>query len=459
MGKNLCYFVNLFFLLLSLTESNPALGWDLPLSGSTIGQDSTTVTVRLTERMPSTAPNTAAAAAAPAAPTTAVAAGAAESAPGNTCEGLKAAITDDLVDGGKPSPEEIACKTQATNCLNTVTIASMACLSTTSPQWVGLIIPAMSAVLELKQMTASPQEMCSKGEKLLTSLSGALTAYNLACGADQLVCNNSCEAAAKTCAGAESTFTAASAQACVQKCGSYKVGLAIGAAGALEFLKTAMTANNCSNKLDCTNPINYTNAACTANCSLAQNQNSPACVCQVNPNAAGCTAAYSASSTSLGNGTVGGLGNPVTTAAIKAKGALNESGPLVPGTGGASAPSTAGAGSGSGGGGGGSSGQASAGGGSPSHATGADKASSPSDLYAGLMSAGGSVARTGGGYGNDSDGSGGAGSKYSMFMPNKANARTPAASSELTGSGGQTNWQKVRRTYTDLNTTLINGPR
>jgi hypothetical protein len=354
-----------------------------------------------------------------------------------------------------------ACKAAVASCLSANNAASSGCLSV-SPQLVALA-PAVSAVASLAQLATDPPKMCKKGSELLTIISGGLAAFNAYCGVQQMSCSTACAAPlhAACATSAIKTITGAVAS-CSKSCGNFKLTLAAGAVGAVALLKTALTANKCSNALDCNQPANYTNPTCAANCSLAQNASSQACICQANPTAAGCSA-YNAGTTSAGMGTVGGGVGSVGTLSNNSTaglGALPGANP-TPGPGNSQASGLAGADGGSKGGGGSGGG----GGGTGAGAAGAQKAAGSekgaSDIYGGLLGGGGSAGRAGSGYDSAGGaGGGGFGGKYAKFLPTKAGVAGRGAAStgnELTGAGGKTNWEKVRSTYTDLNSTLLNS--
>lgn len=230
-------------------------------------------------------------------------------------------------------------------------------------------------------------------------------------------------------------------------CEKYSQQVAAIAAALMNGLLQMMQMQQCQQDqgLDCaTNP---TDPQClkddSVNCSKPEHYSNPQCICQVNPNAAGCPGADSSKVGEMSGRdpySSDPSGDPSATTpaddALGLDGNRRKNAGAGPGAGG----------SGFGGGGGGS------GGGRGADAGAAPAGTKPTsaDVLAGDYGGGGGGGRgaMGGGYPEVTDSMGKA-------LKNADLRKTAAAGGALTGANGRSNWQKVRERYRDNRPSLL----
>ena len=384
---------------------------------------------------------------------------------GATCDSALATLNTAVQAANKIQGAETAllqtCAAAVGNMSSQLHMAMGMCLST-SPK-LALLAPAIGGISSLSELASDPAKMCKKGADLMKFLSAGIAAYNVACAADQLMCAGSVKNLAVACKAAMESpsmsnanlgaaVTGASAS-CQKACGNFLPSAAAGALGAVAFLKTSLSSSKCAEALDCNQPQNYSNPTCVANCALAQNAQSPTCLCANNPNDPSCQSAYQAGATTLGTSAVGGA----AIGALHMPSNLGPGGPAtapnipVTGAGGTAAGLAGGSGNGGGGSGGGGSG-----GGPGAGPAGAARSASGglagAEAPGGLMPGGGSASNGKGGYA-DAAGGVGASNKFKGAMPTKSDRNTASASKEV-GPRGKEIFDQMSNEYKVLGSTF-----
>lgn len=398
-------------------------------------------------------------------------------------------------------------------CIELHSTAASACLESLSPH-----IASTAATINTLLSTAGTAvtDNCSKFKTAMDIAKGGLTLYTAACGAAKAGCGGYCVAARSglesmkryaevalratggvTCnpavhdtpeklaqceSGAKTTYrnvllglsgTRSVEQAVAgelernssngsvaEKISLCTTQYAALAASAVSGIASLMGAFNQGNKCEDETTANPTPTASVADltnkCQKEENKNLPECICMANPRTEGCSGSggdragnnNSRSGLTTGDGsngatrTVAGADLGSDTPMGIEPGAVNNSG------GGAGASgSTGGGGSGLGGGSGGGSG------GPNAAADGAGGKGLDTNILGGASGGGG------GGYG----GVGGSGDKYRQYLPGgakdpaKGMAGQSAASREVTGQGGKSNFEKVKDRYIDNKKSLLNN--
>ncbi len=360
-------------------------------------------------------------------------------------------------------------------CMGKASIASNMCFEGTSPS-IKTGMTVVGSVLSAVKM-ASPADACSGFAKAMDTARNVISAFNLACGGAHALCDSNCStviehiAAKKAANLAEiktqepiaanvaSPATAAAAQAEITRlttenaglvkakactatlqktCNSYSAQLTAGAAGILGLVIQSQAADTCNTKLSPSpTPVD---CKIVANATLAQ------CICEKTPRATGCDGYKSSASSSADHSS----NNSSTTTSNKTEngggggdfGGGGDSGNLPAGSSG-----SGGGGSASGGGKGIDGGLGSAGGAAKKDA--AQKKGINTNILGGDYGGGGGS--RGGGRSSSEEAMQ---SQYKNFLPGEKNdpmrnVANDSAAGPLTGSGGKTNWDKVRERYDD----------
>ncbi len=360
------------------------------------------------------------------------------------------------------------------SCMGKASTASTMCFESTSPT-IKTGMTVVGSVLSAVKM-ASPADSCSGFAKAMDTARNIISAFNLACGGAHALCDSNCStvmasieakkaanikqittlraeiaASAGTAAALEAEVTRLTAQnaglvkakACtftLQKtCNSYTAQLTAGAAGVLGLVIQSQAADTCNAKLS--------PSPTPVDCSVATNATLAQCICEKTPRASGCEGYKSTSTSSADNSSAN---NSLISSKDKEKGGGDFGG--GGGNDGGSLPTGSG-GSGGGGFAGGGGGKGIDGGLGSAAGTAKKDAAQKTGINTNILGGdyGGGGGSRGGGRSSTDEAMQ---SQYKNFLPGEKNdpsrnVANDSASGPLTGSGGKTNWDKVRERYDD----------
>lgn len=360
--------------------------------------------------------------------------------------------------------------------------ADTMCLEGTSPKIVGAVsvingLMSGASVLGLN-------EACSKHKQVMDVATAAMTAFTAQCAYFKYSCESSCvsgkaqveknrlklikekehclETSGLTVEGcgfdpqiANATKASAYLSKMIVNCNSYSTAITSSIVGAAALAKRYMVANQCETKTgtDCTANPNAAGCVVKLDCSKSENDTKVECICMKAPRTAGCPGASAPTTASVMGSSPGNSAAPAATPAPPTDPNFSLTQDLNgskisggPGSGGAGVGSPGAGGSGGGG-------------------RGADSAKSAaangkSSLNANILSGD----QGGGGGGGMRYGSGRSGqdssAQYKAYLPGGEkdpgrNLASQPAQSEVTGAGGEDNWNKVSSRYRDNKPTLM----
>ena len=363
------------------------------------------------------------------------------------------------------------------SCVAKAKFAMGLCFSSTNPtiMHATAVIGGMTAVVG---GAMSLTDSCSKIGEAMKYANVALTAYNTACAGAMLVCKSSCANLLTTANAAETAGTWTTnfisgegpsphpidvldpATTVMADCAGYKWNMIAAGAGILAMVAQFGIAKKCEKEtMNCKgNSVDPRCPAMTVDCSKTVNLTKVQCVCQIRPNTPGCMGATGGNRqdtysrmTPEGNG---------TTINSNLNGGGANLGPDTKGFKGTEDPTTSVKGAGGAGGGGAAGGSGFSGAGA-----GGKKGETAKSLNANVLGGGDG----GGGGGGGSGGHGGGyddldpKSPYKAFIPGGANDPSRSGmskevySSQITGGGGKSNWEKVRDRYRDHKSSLLSN--
>ncbi len=385
-------------------------------------------------------------------------------------------------------PEVDAAKAAATKCNAAATDASLNCHEATNPKVMAgvAMINTMMSASDLMDVNS----VCNKQSNIMNVAKAAMTGFTAYCSASKLLAQSSCGSSETATSSAQTAVqtrynechllcmkgTIASS-VCETDCISVRVKenanvatiqtfnkaaasscevdammLASGAAGILSLINKISTADQCK---AATTAASTTGTPTPVDCSGTANDTNPTCICLKSPRTAGCPGASAAltSSTmqsSAGQSTTASTGTTVPDPNLSlASGAPTSASNFAPS-------------SSSGGGGGGS---AAGGGGSGGGARGADAsakagANQKSTLNPNILGGDSGGGGGGGGYRSGGSSSSDQSAAYKAYLPGGAKdpsrgTASSAALKDITGSGGEDNWNKVSNRYRDNKPTLM----
>lgn len=359
------------------------------------------------------------------------------------------------------------------SCMAKASTASTMCFESTSPT-IKTGMTVVGSVLSAVKM-ASPADACSGFAKAMDTARNVISAFNLACGGAHALCDSNCStvmasidtmktkntaqiatlkqeivASGGMASALELEVTRLTAQnaalvkakACtvtLQKtCDSYSAQLTAGAAGVLGLVLQSQAADTCNAKLS--------PSPTPVDCSIATNATLAQCICEKTPRAAGCDGYKSTSTTSADHSSA----NNSTTAS---KDTEKGGGDFSSGGGGDNGSLPNGSGSGGGGGLAGGGGKGIDGGLGSAGAAAKKETAQRTGINTNILGGdyGGGGGSRGGGRSSTDEAMQ---SQYKNFLPGEKNdpsrnVANDSATGPLTGSGGKTNWDKVRERYDD----------
>lgn len=356
-------------------------------------------------------------------------------------------------------------ETQKNSCLTASRTANTLCISYKSTNIMNAtaVIGGLTAVIG---GITSLSDSCSKIGEALKYANVALTAYNAACAGAMLACQSMCKSvnttvtASKNCARYNQPEALTAATNVMTDCAGYKWNMVAAGAGILAMVAQFGIAKKCEKEtMNCKgNSVDPRCPAMTVDCSKAVNLTKVQCVCQIRPNTPGCMGATGGNRqdtysrmTPEGNG---------TTINSNLNGSGANLGPDAKGFKGTEDPTTSVKGAGGAGGAGAAGGNGFSGAGA-----GGKKGETAKSLNANVLGGGDG----GGGGGGGSGGHGGGyddldpKSPYKSFIPGGANDPSRSGmskevySSQITGGGGKSNWEKVRDRYRDHKSSLLSN--
>ncbi len=372
-------------------------------------------------------------------------------------------------------------------CGEAATTAGTYCLAESSPAiHQGMVI--VGGLVGVMQASKSVAQSCEKQNQALAAAKVAMTAYSTACATVQVMCHKACTkslsslkvvreytptspvtdpttlATIKTTTDA-AAISLASVETAEENCKKYMLSLGTAAVGIMNLVKEMQSNTSCIDQTKTANcQANPNDPKCSKpdtskDCTLAENGNTPFCICKQSPTLAGCPGA---GGINPGLGAMGGdkanrSGMTAPSGTTFHSGG-DPSASVIDGSrtgsgGGSSAFGAMGAGSGGGGAGGISGGGSGAG----AQAKGTDgKTGLNANILRGNDSGGG------GGGGGSSGGTRSA-SPYDAYLPGGAKDpnRTPAAmaalKAQVTKAGSKSNWEKVTERYQENKPSLMQG--
>jgi hypothetical protein len=351
------------------------------------------------------------------------------------------AATPQVPPAGFQTPEGRSCETAAR-------AAGIACLG--SP-----ILAAGAAQLQgitaMVGVMAGASNACSKIAEGMDIAQKILTAYNAACGGAMMYCNSTCsvEPVPKYTFDTGPAADTPQMKAKLVNCQGYTANLAAAAGGLVSSLLQQKQASKCEDSLNnCQKNPGAPECQKVVNCSDPADSGSTVCICQNNPRSPGCPGSGdqtdSASATAVAaNSSGGAAAKSGASAKLSGQGFASTGGKY--GAGGGSGNSMAAAS--------GSAGSSVGGDGEVGKGKGID--GSKSKLSADIIAdygMGGGGGRRGGGSGSGSGGIDFA-TKYGAYLPGQTKdparniASANAVAAQITGSGGKSNFDKVKRAY------------
>ena len=364
--------------------------------------------------------------------------------------------------------------THSNECSNAAKLAAKSCLESFSPA-IQEVIPALSVIGSAISVVTGVKEKCEKANQGYELLQGAFAAYQALCGGMQLSCKSKCTKAKKANEAAiakikatdpvpdlkpsvdDMTKASAHYDQVLNGCASYQKQLAGAVLGSAQMINSIAASKDCADQTAASGEsecVKNPNLPQCVNCTKAEYQQHPSCICAHNPRAAGCGQAQNESITLPGqqgasNSTDQADSGGASTFGLGGSDSGNlggsDSSSMAPGGGGG----MAGAGGGMGAGGVGSG------------AKGTDgTASGAKGLSADVLSGDSG----GGGGGSRSSGSSFSDNPYNRFLPSssatdpnaKGSDRSPASiRDQITGSNGLSNFEKVKRRYFENKSTFL----
>jgi hypothetical protein len=354
-----------------------------------------------------------------------------------------------------------------TACSEAAEAAKNACVESLSP-YLQAAMQGLTAAMGAQQGAAGASGQCQQAQQAQQPAQQNMQKFNADCGAKKTACETKCGSAAKD-ADMVSTATckadtqklpepkkAIALPKCVQAatknkaanekgksaCSGLAANQAAGMAGIGELLKGLMKSQSCQQEVavDCTKTPTAAGCPQALDCNKPENDANPRCICDKNPRAPGCG----------GTNTAAGTTDPIRDV----NSGSNDPGggttsPGSDGTPNSFADSTKAAAPAAGGSGGGSSGGGSLG--KAGEAT--EKGEKPKGVETNVLTegggSGGSMTSNGSVAPDEPMG------KYSEYLP-KDNKRNPAAlKDQVSGAAGLSNWEKVRKRYTESRPSLI----
>jgi hypothetical protein len=346
--------------------------------------------------------------------------------------------------------------------------AKNACVESLSP-FLQAAMQGLTAAMAAQQGAAGASGQCQQAQQAQQPAQQNMQKFNADCGAKKTACETKCGSAAKdadtvstaTCkadtekvqpeikkkaalakcievAGKNKTANEESKAACAKLSQSQAAGMA----GIGELLKGLMKSQSCQQEVavDCTKTPTAAGCPQALDCNKPENDANPRCICDKNPRAPGCG----------GTNTAAGTTDPIrdVNAGTNDPGGGTTS-PGSDGTPNSFGDSPTAAAPAAGGGGGGSSGGGSLGKGGEATEKGEKPKGVETNVLAEGGGSGGSMTSNGSVAPDEPMG------KYSEFLP-KDDKRNPAAlSDQVSGAAGLSNWEKVRKRYTESRPTLI----
>lgn len=332
----------------------------------------------------------------------------------------------------------------------------------------------VSAFIPMLQMTQGTSDACESYSGTMKAVSTALMAYNAACSATQMMCKSTCAevlaelntvaANAKiVCGNAETLASSITGiTTVVNHCKDYAMNLLAAGAGLMSTMQQSSLAKQCKKLLaanqSCEDNPDQIKCPKKLDCTKQEYYNHAQCICQRNPTQQGCAGAFSNMELQYQQNFAGGENQDPSTKDVDFKGlgiGGSEGLDITPTEGGNSAAFGGVGGVGAGGG----SGAGSGGGGSANNKKGSDGvAKIPNTNILGGFEGGGGGGRGFGGGSRGSDDS-----SYKAYMPggkndptrNVASQKSLAAQGPLTGSGGKSNFEKVKERYFEFTPQLL----
>lgn len=361
--------------------------------------------------------------------------------------------------------------------------------SLTNPYAIAAFKYGQEANMIVKMLAGNSRQMCTDLGKVQQALNLGLTSWHAACGAMRVRAGGTCSSSltelqqasadvvkavnastnpsASMAVATDFTQASASVQTAVtgvhSAVGSYGETLLKLGVGVAQGLMSLTTMNNCKKDLASPNvPQIAGQPPDPLDCRKPEHANTTQCICAANPRSPGCGNATGITGNGGGGTTSGSVSsNPTGTTPIPNLQGLAGGG--GPNGGAGSNPNAAGFSSGgAGAGGGGGGGSVGGGGGTLGKAGDAAKAKAGRsgtnpNINSGDLSGGGGGGRGGSGWGGSSTDAhlAAAQKKYGQFMPggNQDPSRNPA-STQVSGAGGLSNFEKVRLRYQQQASTL-----
>ncbi len=363
-------------------------------------------------------------------------------------------------------------------CMQRNQTAGRNCLEQCSTNIKGMVSAAQILMAGMNSLSIT--DSCSKMGDLMNLAQGGMTAFSVACGAEKLLCDTSCGAAAaalKTlikslpavvpppgapfeCASQlatskeplvkvvslELTPEPTSVAGKQAECSEYVVTLGAAAAGIVSMVQKAKQANACEKA---TNGTQASLTGAADSCSTPAGKDTPQCICKANPRSPGCELSTNLSGD--GSSGFGHTGDGKTPAGLSsgsglgADSGLSNSGSIGGGGPSGAAPPV--------GGGGGSAGLGSGNSGS-NDGRGANDTITKTNtsIYGGEGGGGG-----GGAFGSRGGGGAQKTAAYNPAFAQKISADREIASlrNQVSSQGGKSNWEKVKDRYTQEKTNLL----
>jgi uncharacterized membrane protein YgcG len=387
-----------------------------------------------------------------------------------------------------PPTELPSLETASTVCEEAVKFAAGSCLESLSPA-LQEVIPILSIMGSTIVAAKGTKEKCEKANKGYQIMQGALAAYQTLCASAQVSCKLKCEKAwiqnkktaevyngvCSTGANHDASCQLRSAQiitngekvygAAIQGCSSYQKQL-VGAVMATSQIITSMArSQECAEKTssdgkqsDCSlNP----NLPQCVDCMKKEYANSPTCICIQTPTAPGCGEAQSKLVTSPNQIGMGGSENQKEESSSGVSFDRNNAQSSVQSQGNQNSSGAGASGNSSGGGmmGGGLGGAQGSSGVDKSATSTDQKKTLNSNILSGDSGGGGGGYRGGGSYGS----LGNTDNPYNRFLPSQGAEKDGSSEKrqlaslkeQITGSGGLSNFEKVKKRYHENKATLL----